>query len=106
VLNRVDDRRYPGSICGVTRQGAGSGRACQFSYACDGRPERMATAVPRERAEKLAALMIAGRERSVTEGATHFHAVYVNPGWARQFTRTASIGAHVFYRSGTRLAQN
>ena len=105
VLNRVDDRRFPNSTCGVTNQGVGSGEACQFSYACDGAPERMASALPRERAEKLAALMMEGRERSVTDGATYFHAIYVNPSWARQFVRTAAIGAHVFYRSGTQLAQ-
>jgi spore germination cell wall hydrolase CwlJ-like protein len=106
VLNRVDDRRFPNSICGVTRQGVGDGRGCQFSYACDGRPERMASDGPRERAEKLAAIMIAGRERSVTDGATYFHATYVRPSWSRTFTQTAAIGAHIFYREGTRLAQN
>ena len=106
VLNRVDSRRYPNSICGVTRQGVGNGRACQFSYACNGQPERMANRGPRERSEKLAAIMIAGRERSVTDGATHFHATYVRPGWARQYVRTAAIGAHIFYRPGTRVASN
>jgi hypothetical protein len=106
VLNRVDSRHYPNSICGVTRQGVGNGRACQFSYACNGRPERMASRTPRERAEKLAAIMIAGRERTVTDGATHFHATYVNPSWSRQLVRTAAIGAHIFYRQGTRVASN
>ncbi len=105
VLNRVDDRRYPGSICGVTRQGVGSGRACQFSYACDGRPEDMTSPLARERAKKLAALMIDRADRTVTGGATHFHATYVRPGWARRMTRTAAIGAHVFYRTGDAVAQ-
>lgn len=105
VLNRVDDRRYPGTICGVTTQGVGSGRACQFSYACDGRPERMASPVPRTRAEKLAALMLAGRARSVSDGATHFHATYVRPAWSRRFTLTAQIGNHVFYRQSSRVVQ-
>jgi spore germination cell wall hydrolase CwlJ-like protein len=106
VLNRVDSRQYPNSICGVTRQGVNSGRACQFSYACNGKPERMASAAPRERAEKLAAVMMAGRERTVTDGATHFHATYVRPSWARQFVQTAAIGQHIFYRTGVQVAQN
>jgi spore germination cell wall hydrolase CwlJ-like protein len=38
VLNRVDSPHYPDTICAVTNQGVGRGRACQFSYACDGRP--------------------------------------------------------------------
>jgi spore germination cell wall hydrolase CwlJ-like protein len=105
VLNRVDDRRYPNTVCGVTHQGVGNGRGCQFSYACDGLPERMASPVPRERAQKLASIMLAGRARSVSAGATHFHANYVRPAWSRQFTRTAAIGNHVFYRQSSRVAQ-
>jgi len=106
VLNRVDARNYPGTICGVTTQGVGSGRGCQFSYACDGRPDVMTSAGPRDRAEKLARLLIDGRPRTVTDGATHFHATYVRPDWSRKFARTAAIGNHVFYRQGTRVASN
>lgn len=105
ILNRVQSRQYPNTVCGVTRQGMGSGRACQFSYACDGVPERMASAKPRERAEKLARAMLDGHPRNLTDGALHFHATYVSPRWARQMTRTAAIGQHVFYRPGTRTAQ-
>lgn len=106
VLNRVDAGSYPGSICSVTTQGVGSGRACQFSYACDGRADVMTSAVPRDRAEKLARMLIDGRPRTVTEGATHFHATYVRPDWSRRFARTAAIGNHVFYRQPTRVASN
>ncbi|MBA3325668.1 MAG: cell wall hydrolase [Rhodobacteraceae bacterium] len=106
VLNRVDSRGYPGTICGVTTQGAGSGRGCQFSYACDGRADVMTSAGPKARAEKLARMLIDGRPRTVTAGATHFHATYVRPAWSRQFARTAAIGNHVFYREPTRVASN
>lgn len=105
VLNRVDDRRYPKSVCAVTNQGVGKGRVCQFSYACDGRPEVMTSRAARERAGKLAALMLAGRSRSVTGGATHFHAAYVRPYWAGRLTRTAVIGQHLFYRWDVRTAR-
>jgi spore germination cell wall hydrolase CwlJ-like protein len=105
VLNRVDSRRYPSTVCGVTAQGAGSGRGCQFSYACDGRSDVMTSAAPRARAEKLAALMLAGQPRTVTDGATHFHATHVSPGWASRMTRTAAIGAHRFYRPAEQIAQ-
>lgn len=98
ILNRVDDRRYPNTVCGVTRQGVGNGRVCQFSFACDGRPETMTEALPRQRSEKLAAIMMGGRARTVSGGATNFHATYVRPGWSRRLTRTAQIGRHVFYR--------
>ena len=105
ILNRVDSRNYPNTVCGVTNQGVGSGRGCQFSYACDGRSDAMTSAGPRLRAEKLSAIMLAGRPRTVTDGATHFHATRVKPDWARKMTRTASIGHHMFYRAGTRVAQ-
>lgn len=106
VLNRVDSRAYPDSICGVTNQGVGSGRGCQFSYACDGLSDEMRSATPRARAEKLARMLVDGRPRTITTGATYFHARYVSPSWARKFSRTATIGNHVFYRSGAQLASN
>lgn len=106
VLNRVDSPAYPRSICGVTKQGAGAGRSCQFSYACDGRSDVMTSGVSKARSEKIARMLLDGRSRNVTSGATHFHATYVRPGWSRKFTRTAAIGNHVFYRQPTRVASN
>jgi spore germination cell wall hydrolase CwlJ-like protein len=105
VLNRVDDRQFPKTVCGVTNQGVGSGRGCQFSYACDGLSDRMKSAVARERSEKLAALMLEGQPRTITDGATYFHTRAVRPDWSRRFTRTAAIGHHLFYRPATRIAQ-
>ena len=49
VLNRVDDRRFPRTVCGVTNQG------CQFSYTCDGNSDVMKSAESRKRSEKIAA---------------------------------------------------
>jgi spore germination cell wall hydrolase CwlJ-like protein len=31
--------------------------------------------------------------------ATHYHATYVKPDWARVFTRKTRIGLHVFYQT-------
>ncbi|HRO11180.1 cell wall hydrolase [Amaricoccus sp.] len=104
VLNRVSDRRFPRTVCGVTKQGAGSGKGCQFSYACDGNSDVMKSALARSRAEKLAAMMLAGRARTVTDGATYFHTRSVRPSWSSRMVRTASIGHHLFYRSGTEVA--
>ena len=108
ILNRVDSPAYPKTVCGVTHQGVGTaGRACQFSYACDGHPDVMRSAESRARSEKLATLMIAGKARTVTDGATHFHAASVRPSWAGRMTRTAKIGHHSFYRPGAvRVASN
>jgi len=104
VLNRTGDRRFPNSVCGVTKQGAGSGRGCQFSYACDGNSDVMKSALPRTRAEKLATLVLSGRTSDITEGATYFHTRSVRPSWSHRMTRTASIGHHHFYRSDQQVA--
>lgn len=96
ILNRVDSPAYPRSVCGVVQQGGNGG--CQFSYTCDGRSDRISDRAAWERAGKIARAMLDGAPRVLTAGATHFHTVNVRPGWARRFDRTASIGAHLFYR--------
>lgn len=106
ILNRVASPDFPGTVCGVVNQGASRRGACQFSFACDGRPDTMHNPRARDIARKIARLMIDGAPRRLTLGATHFHARGVRPRWARLFERTAEIGAHVFYRMPTRLASN
>lgn len=98
ILNRVDSRKYPNSICGVVNQGTGRRHACQFSYTCDGRADRINEQAAYARAAKVARLMIDGAPRALTYGATHFHTTKIRPSWARQFPNTAKIGSHLFYR--------
>lgn len=104
ILNRVDDPRYPSTVCKVVNQGTGERYRCQFTYTCDGRPEHMRD----ERAEtlvgKVAKLMINGAPRRLTKGATHYHTKSVNPKWAKVFPRTTTIGYHHFYREPARVA--
>ncbi len=97
VLNRTDSPAYPRTVCAVVGQRGGGG--CQFSHVCDGAPDVMADPEARRTAGKIAAAMLAGAPRRLTGGATHFHALSVRPGWAGRFPRTATIGAHVFYRA-------
>ena len=96
ILNRVDSGRYPNSICGVVEQG-GKG-SCQFSYNCDGRADVMRNREAADLAGRIARVMIDGAPRALTAGATYFHTRSVNPSWSARFERTASIGAHLFYR--------
>lgn len=98
ILNRVDHDNYPNTICGVITQGTGRQFACQFTYTCDGRPEEMSDAGARHRLGHIARIMIDGAPRDLTTGATHYHANWVDPSWARQYPQTASIGIHHFYR--------
>lgn len=104
ILNRVDDPRYPSSICGVVNQGTGERYRCQFTYTCDGRPENMADERAHERMGKIAKLSMKAEARPLTSGATHYHTKSVNPKWGRVFPRTTTIGYHHFYRQPSRIA--
>ena len=96
ILNRADSGMYPRSLCAVVEQRGPGG--CQFSYVCDGRPDAMRDPVALDVAGRIAAAMVAGAPRTLTQGATHFHTVAVQPAWSRRFPMTARIGAHLFYR--------
>ena len=100
VINRVHDDRYPNTICEVVHDGYRKGRRdCQFSWYCDGKSD-----VPLNQDLWLEAQTIAwgivkwDKYRGITEGATHYHATYVNPQWASQLQMVGRIGAHIFYR--------
>ncbi len=92
ILNRVDSRRFPGSVCGVVHQSG------QFSFMFDGISDNMRDRGAIDRAGRIARLMLDGAPRALTAGATYFHTTGVRPSWARRFDRTAQIGAHLFYR--------
>lgn len=106
ILNRVDDRRYPSSLCGVIEQGMDRRNACQFSYMCDGRKEVVTERDSWSTLGKIARVMIDGRPRHLTSGATHYHATHVNPGWASRLIQTVWIGDHKFFRYPTQLVRN
>ena len=111
VMNRVADDRYPNTICEVVQQGPTRPswedpnkvypikHKCQFSWYCDGKTDK-----PRNNglwfiAKNYANLIYSNRiVLDVTEGATHYHATYVTPAWAKTKTRTTRIDSHIFYR--------
>lgn len=94
ILNRVDSPAFPASVCGVVH--AKGGGDCAFSYVCQGL-STMSDPVSRDRAGRIARVMLDGAPRELTDGATYFHANYVSPNWG-DLVRTAAIGAHLFYR--------
>nr|WP_127902018.1 cell wall hydrolase [Solirhodobacter olei] len=99
IANRVDSSYFPDNFCAVVHQGDERRDACQFSYACDGRPDTIHEQAAFEKAGKIAKLIMEGAPRTLTDGATYFHTVWVHPPWSHQFQETAEIGAHVFYRN-------
>jgi spore germination cell wall hydrolase CwlJ-like protein len=92
ILNRVDSRRFPDSVCSVVHQSG------QFSFMFDGNSDNMRDRGAIDRAGRIARLMLDGAPRGLTAGATYFHTTGVRPSWSRRFDQTAQIGAHLFYR--------
>lgn len=107
VINRVNDHRYPDNVCAVVTQGQRYTwnnklvpNKCQFSFYCDGKPEDETIDIKAYMwAEELATYILdLNLHIDLTDGATHYHADYVNPGWAEKFTQTVCIDSHCFYR--------
>ena len=73
---------------------------CQFSWYCDGKKdEPNYDSKSWSKALKYAVVVLGGDiTLDFTDGATHYHATYVRPAWARTKTRTTRIDRHIFYR--------
>jgi spore germination cell wall hydrolase CwlJ-like protein len=102
VLNRVKNPAYPDTVCGVVYQNKSKRNRCQFSFACDGRSDRVTDKSAWTKAQELARRSV--EEQSTTfidevGSATHYHATYVRPRWAGRMTKTDKIGRHVFYNT-------
>ena len=98
VLNRVGNRAYPKTVCGVIFQGSERRTGCQFSFTCDGSLRKSLPGDVIMRAQQVAARAIDGQLSARTFGATHYHADYVSPYWAPSLVRVTAIGRHIFYR--------
>ena len=102
VLNRATSGLYPASICGVVYQNRTHYKACQFSFACEGKSLRITEPESWRKAVSIADAVVEGRTYlSDVGGATHYHANYVRPGWARRLVKMDVIGHHVFYKLRT-----
>lgn len=98
IVNRVNDHRYPNSICDVVFQGATRTTGCQFTFTCDGAMNKAPRGVKWDKAQTIAAHVMMDLNERKTGGATHYHATYVNPVWNSGLIKTSQIGLHIFYR--------
>ncbi|MGW8136697.1 cell wall hydrolase [Sphingomonas zeae] len=98
VLNRVRDRAFPKSICGVVYQGSERSTGCQFSFTCDGSMLQPRDPAAWGRAAAVAQAALAGLVYAPVGAATFYHANYVLPWWASSLSRIGAIGSHIFYR--------
>ena len=120
VLNRVKDSIFPNTICEVVYEGPlreswqtkkqtdldDAERIyhpirdrCQFSWWCDGKSDNIKDGDAWRKAQEIAYRLVNDyKHRGLTEGATHYHATYVNPKWAPTLDLVGRIGTHIFYR--------
>ena len=110
VMNRVKDSRYPNTICEVVLQGPHRPswkdktrmwpirHRCQFTWYCDGKSDKIRNVQAYRDALNVAEVVRTNSILDITSGATHYHAEWVTPSWAKRKTRTTKIEDHIFYR--------
>jgi len=97
VINRVESRRYPDTICKVIKQYK------QFSWYWDGKsdkPDKKSKAW--KDSYKVAEILIYNRYNDIhdfSEGASHYYNPNIaSPNWQNSGKLTTVIGNHVFRR--------
>ena len=112
VLNRVNDSRFPDTICEVVKQAQTRvswlnknkrypiKNRCQFSWYCDGKSDVPKNKELYNNLEGWATSILSGEIDfiDITDGATFYHADYGQPSWAKMKERTVKIENHIFYR--------
>jgi len=107
VLNRVADKRFPNTVCEVVKQAVTYKKSdkpirwkCQFTWYCDGKKDEpdFGSRTWRLALDHASILITKNILLDITEGATHYHATYVRPAWAKTKTKTTRIDRHIFYR--------
>ena len=98
VLNRVRNKAFPKTVCGVVFQGSNRRTGCQFSFTCDGSLYRKPSDRGWARARQVSIAALGGFVFKPVGDATHYHADYVAPYWSTSMLKITKIGAHIFYR--------
>ena len=123
VMNRVQDTRFPNTVCEVTQEGPTREswktkkdptlkdedrifypvkHRCQFSWYCDGKADEIISKENNHAwrvAQDIAFnVMVFNKYSGLVEGATHYHADYVDPAWNKTITLVTKIDDHIFYR--------
>jgi spore germination cell wall hydrolase CwlJ-like protein len=104
IMERVRSERFPNTVCEVVHQGkywkyAPILNQCQFSYWCDGKPEKFNDMEALYKSMEVASMVFQGIVLKQTMGATHYHASYVRPFWSlsSRFKLLEQVGTHLFY---------
>tara|TARA_R110000822_G_scaffold154016_4_gene293461 strand:+ start:392 stop:946 length:555 start_codon:yes stop_codon:yes gene_type:complete len=120
VMNRVDSKRYPHTICEVITEGPikeswktrkdptleqedrvyyPTRNRCQFSWYCDGRSDDVNNLDGWEDSVIAAYIVYMGFGEDMVNGATHYYAhKKVNPNWAATMVVTAKLDGHTYLK--------
>ena len=116
TLNRVNDSRFPNTICGVVKQmtvaRASKKLVCAFSWYCES--DKKGKEIPVRNkygpinqnvvnqfqvASIVAIEVLGGNVEDNTRGATHFHNPFTShPSWRKKLKKTMRVGNHDFYK--------
>ena len=117
TLNRVNDSRFPSTICEVVKQSAVSRISkrlvCAFSWYCEN--DKKGREIPVRNkdgsvnqhvvdqfqvASIIAITVLSGDVKDNTHGATYFHNPFTShPSWRNEFIKTMRLGNHDFYKT-------
>jgi len=96
TLNRLSDKRFPKNIRDVVTQ---SSQFSWYSTKSASPPTNSEVWKESYRVANLLLTKTVGSDIiSLLEGATHFHANSIKPGWVSSVTKIATIEGHTFYR--------
>jgi N-acetylmuramoyl-L-alanine amidase len=99
IINRVEDRRYPNSVCAVVNEHKA------FSYTHDGLSDDPTRHTGHQdkiawvESQEVAKEALGGNLLGIT--STHYHTTNVLPFWAKHYSLDTRIGNHLFYTNDT-----
>lgn len=97
VMNRLGHEGFPDTVCAVVKQGSES-KNCQFSWWCDGRPDKVQEETEYAVAKEIARKALNKQLNDRTNGAMYFHDRTVKPDWARKYIKTTQTNMFFFYK--------
>ena len=108
VMNRIEHSAYGDNVCDVVYQARWRENwkgnmvpirhQCQFSWFCDGKSDEPLDTDTFFESYLIASDVLMGKYPDITEGATHYHSIMVEPYWAETLNETVQITDHIFYK--------
>ena len=107
TMNRVNNRRYPDTVCKVVLQkvcgkklrytAAYDGCTPQFTWTWDGASDTPKNKEAWLLAQVIAAKALTGKLKNMVRDAVLYHSTRVNPYWAKKMLMITQIDDHIFY---------